>query len=71
MVVDIVIDDCVSCWQTHAERLPAHAVLFEKVVTIQPSSAASERVLSMLNGGFNDSQQTMLSDMKELSIMNS
>ena len=46
---------------------PAHAV--KKVVLIQPSSAASERIFSLLTNSFDDKQQNCLEDYVEASLM--
>jgi len=39
------------------------------ILLIQPSSAASERVFSLLNNTFNEQQQSCLEDYVEVSIM--
>ena len=36
-------------WKTHATSLPAWAAAAKKVLLVQPSSAACERVFSLLN----------------------
>ena len=50
-------------WETHASELPCWSSTFKKVLLIQPSSAASERVFLLLNNSFNDHQQNSLEDM--------
>ena len=46
----------------HQEELPYWSSLFKKVLLVQPSSAASERVFSLLNNSFDDKQQNSLED---------
>ena len=41
----------------------------KKILVIQPSSAAAERVFSLLNFGFVDLQENSLKDYTEASIM--
>ena len=42
---------------------------YQKVVLVQPSCAASERVFSILNNCFNTKQQQSLQDLIEASII--
>ena len=54
-------------WKGHAFLLPAWAAAVWKVV--QPSSATSERVFSLLNNSFSHQQNGALQDYMETSIM--
>ena len=40
-----------------------------KVPVVQPSSAAAEKVFSILNRSFNDTQNSALQDLVETSVM--
>ena len=59
----------VEWWQLHAERLPNWSSAVKKVLLVQPSSAASERVFSILSASFNDQQDSSLSDYLQASVM--
>ena len=56
-------------WKLNATDLPLWSNAVKKVLTIQPSSAAAERVFSLLNSGFGDLQGNSLKDYMEASIM--
>lgn len=56
-------------WKLHENELPNWASTAKKVILIQPSSAAAERVFSLLNNSFNDKQHSCLEDYIESSIM--
>ena len=57
-------------WKTHASSLPAWAVTAaQKVLLIQPTSAASERFFSLLNSSFSQQQYSSLQDYIETSLM--
>ena len=56
-------------WKTHAASLPAWATAARKVLLIQPTSAASERVFSLLNSSFGQQQYSSLQDYIETSLM--
>lgn len=49
--------------------LPCWSNAVKKVLTIQPSSAAAERVFSLLNSGFGDLQENLLKDYIETLVM--
>ena len=49
--------------------LPSWSIGLKKVVAMQPSSAAAERVFSLLSTGFEDLQENSLCDYIEASIM--
>ena len=42
---------------------------FKLILLVQPSSAAAERVFSLLNNSFNTSQESALEDYIELSVL--
>ena len=56
-------------WKRNASDLPCWAAAAQKVLLVQPSSAASERVFSLLNASFNQQQDRCLQDYLEASIM--
>ena len=56
-------------WLNHKDRLPTWFAAYQKVLLLQPSSAASERVFSILNNTFNNQQQRCLQDLIETSLM--
>ena len=60
--------DAIIWWKSHANKLPKWAEVFRLVLLVQSSSAAAERVFSILQR-FNDQQQSSLEDYIELSIM--
>ena len=55
-------------WWQHND-LPYWSSAGRKVVLVQPSSAASERLFSLLNASFQDQQENTLQDVLETSIM--
>ena len=61
--------DPVAWWKNHAIELPNWAAAFRLVLLVQPSSAAAERVFSILQCCFNEKQRSSLEDYIELSIM--
>ena len=56
-------------WKLNSMSLPSWSIGLKKVVAMQPSSAAAERVFSLLSTGFRDLQENSLSDYIEASIM--
>ena len=58
----------VAWWKSHAMELPKWANAFRLVLLVQPSSAAAERVSSILQR-FTAQQQSSLEDYLELSVM--
>ena len=56
-------------WKLNATALLYWSNAVKKVLAIQPSSAAAERVFSLLNSGFGDLQGNSLKDYIEASIM--
>ena len=61
--------DTLRWWEDHRNDLPAWSSAVRKVSLLQPSSAAAERVFSLLTNTFGDKQQTSLSDYVEASLM--
>ena len=66
--VDSSIDP-LQWWQRNASALPHWVAAARKVLLVQPSSAASERVFSLFNASFQGQQETTLQDYLETSIM--
>ena len=56
-------------WKFHQEYLPNWAQACRLVLLVQPSSAASERVFSILNQSFSSQQESALEDYTQLSVM--
>ena len=56
-------------WKDHAAAIPKWSNAARKIMLVQPSSAAAERVFSLLNNGFGDQQLSALEDYLEASIM--
>ena len=56
-------------WSQNELSLPCWEAAACKVLLVQPSSAASERVFSLLNAFFNPQQQSSLQDYIETSQM--
>ena len=61
--------DVLEWWKLNAEDLPNWSSAARKVVLAQPASGAAERVFSLLNSSFGESQETALEDYVEASIM--
>ena len=56
-------------WKLNSMNLPSWSIGLKKVVAMQPSSAAAERVFSLLSTGFGDLQENSVSDYIKASIM--
>ena len=56
-------------WHRQEERLPRWATTVKQVLLIQPSSAAAERVFSILKASFNEQQDCALVDYIQASEM--
>jgi len=56
--------DCLQWWKTYATELP---VWSSAALLVQPSSAAAERVFSLLNSSFTNQQDLSLQDYVETS----
>ena len=66
--VDSSIDP-LQWWQRNASALPHWVAAARKVLLVQPSSDASERVSSLFNASFQGQQETTLQDYLETSVM--
>ena len=58
----------VDWWKRHEADLPKWSRAARQILLVQPSSAAAERVFSILNSSFGDKQQHALEDYIEASI---
>ena len=56
-------------WKRHEEELPHWSTAFKLILLVQPSSAAAERVFSLLQNSFTQRQSSSLEDYIETSIM--
>ena len=56
-------------WKENKSEFPHWSPAFSEVVLIQPSSAAAERVFSLLKNSFNEQQDLALQDYLEASLM--
>ena len=56
-------------WERHVHNLPHWSAAVRKIVLVQPSSAAAERVFSILKASFNEQQDGALQDYLEVSLM--
>ena len=61
--------DTLHWWKAHESTLPKWAEATRKVLLLQPSSAAAERVFSILSNSFSSHQDSSLEDYIELSVM--
>ena len=61
--------DVPDWWQRHEQELPHWCAAFKLVLVVQPSSAAAERVFSLLQNSFNQGQSSSLEDYTETLIM--
>ena len=59
----------VEWWKVHEERLPNWCSAVKKVLLVQPSSAAAERVFSLLSASFHEQQENALSGYLQASVM--
>ena len=66
--VDTSVDP-MDWWRQNQIHLPKWSSALQKVLLIQPSSAASERVFSLLNSSFSEQQERALQDYVETSLM--
>lgn len=56
-------------WKSNATELPCWSAAARKALLVQPSSAASERVFSLLKSSFGDQQDSSLQDYIEASLI--
>ena len=61
--------DVLKWWKDHHEELPQWSLAALKVLLIQPSSAAAERVFSLMKNAFGDQQQSSLQDLVTATLM--
>ena len=61
--------DVLTFWKNHVRSLPHWSTAASKVAVVQPSSAAAERVFSILKRSFSDTQYGSLNDLIESSVM--
>ena len=61
--------DTIVWWKRHANDLPHWSKACKMLLLVQPSSAAVERVFSILLNSFTDTQRSWLEDYIETSIM--
>ena len=59
----------IDWWKAHADQHKAWAHTFRRLLLVQPSSAAAERVFSLLESSFNKRQESALEDYLETSLM--
>ena len=63
------IENYARIFGQNTEPVDYYATAARKVLVVQPSSAASERVFSLLNNAFSQQQHSALQDYIEASIM--
>ena len=56
-------------WRNHESELPKLSAACKHIILCQPSSAAAERVFSLLNNSFCDRQSRSLEDYVQTSVM--
>jgi hypothetical protein len=61
--------DSMKWWKENEDSLPNWASAARKVLVVQPSSAAAERVFSLLSSSFGSQQDSSLKDYIESSLM--
>ena len=61
--------DILDWWKQNESALPCWAAALRKVLLVQPSFVASERVFSLLKSSFNPQQQSSLQDYIEISLV--
>lgn len=61
--------DYLHWWKNNADSLPIWASCAQKILSVQPSSSAAERVFSIINASFHDQQDNALQDYIEASVM--
>ena len=61
--------DPLEWWKGNEPALPFWAATAKKVLLVQPSSAATDRVFSLLKASFGDQQQQTVQDYLETSLM--
>ena len=61
--------DVLEWWKRNSDGLSHWSLAARKVLVVQPSPAAAERVFSILSNSFTDQQQHSLEDYVETSVM--
>ena len=61
--------DPLDWWKRNTSALPNWSTVAKKIMLIQPSSAAAERVFSLLKASFGEQQEACLQDYIEASLM--
>ncbi len=61
--------DKLEWWKKHSNELPHWSAACKLVLLVQPSSAAAERVFSLLSNSFGEQQTSSLEETIEASIM--
>ena len=61
--------DPLEWWKSNASALPCWSRAAKNILLVQPSSAAAERVFSLLKSSFGDQQDNSLKDYVESSLM--
>ena len=61
--------DPIRWWKIHQEQLPQWASACKRMLLVQPSSAAAERVFSLLQNSFLKCQTSALQDYIQISVM--
>ena len=62
-------DEKLKWWERNACNLPRWAKTVKKILVVQPSSAAAERVFSCMKSSFSNEQQSALEETVEASVM--
>ena len=61
--------DPLQWWKNHSNDLTCWSAAAEKILLVQPSSAAAERVFSLLKNSFGSFQDAALADYIQASLM--
>ena len=69
LAVGVTKIDILEWWLKNEEKLPHWAAAYKKIILCQPSSAATERVFSIMKSSFNSEQNLALEDYMEVSLM--
>jgi len=67
--VDKFTTDVLGFWANHSKKFPTWALAMQTVGSFTPSSAAAERVFSLLKSMFGDTQMSALADMIQAALM--
>ena len=68
-VTPVPAAEVLTWWKNHSNELPHWSDALKKVLLVQPSSAAAERVFSILKSSFGPQQDHSLQDYVESSLM--